>query len=208
MNLERQWFIPGPAGQLEAITTSPKEQKKPIVGIVCHPNPTQEGTMRNKVVTTITRAFEQLGLTTVRFNYRGVGKSSGSYGEVVGEINDLKAVIAWVQQQWPDYRLWLAGFSFGTFIASSVENEMNIAERLISVAPAVNWHDFTHLTNIQSPWLVICSDSDEVVPFEATKPWLEHPPSPMEVEIIHGASHFFHGRLIELRELLRKKLAC
>jgi len=162
--------------------------------------------MHNKVVTTAARAFDQLGITTVRFNYRGVGKSEGVYGEVRGEIDDLKAVVAWVQERWPDQTIWLAGFSFGSFISASVANETDIVERLISIAPAVNWHDFTTLTNVRCPWLVISSDSDEVVPFTEVGPWLENPPSPMEVVIVPGASHFFHGRLIELRNILVQRL--
>lgn len=200
-------FIPGPAGKLEALLSIPSENAQPIIGIICHPNPTQEGTMHNKVVTTIARALEQLGITTLRFNYRGVGKSEGTYGDVVGEIDDLKAVMHWAQQKCPEHRIWLAGFSFGTFISASVANATEDVERLISVAPAVNWHDFTGLTHIRCPWLVICSDADEIVPFDQVKLWLENPPSPMEVEIIPGASHFFHGKLIELRELLKERLA-
>lgn len=207
MSQANSLFIPGPVGQLEAIVSVPDENAKPIVGIICHPNPTQEGTMHNKVVTTINRAFEQLGLTTVRFNYRGVGKSEGSYGETIGERDDLKAVIDWAQSQWPDHRIWLAGFSFGTFISASVQNEMGVAEQLISVAPATNRYDYAGLTNIRCPWLVIASEADEVVPFDQVKPWLDNPPSPMDVEIFSDASHFFHGRLIELRERLKERLA-
>jgi len=207
MKAPNSLFIPGPVGQLEALLTEPSDHQKLIVSIICHPNPTQGGTMHNKVVTTVARAFDQLGTRTVRFNYRGVGKSDGTYGEVSGEIDDLKAVIVWVQQQWPDQAIWLAGFSFGSFVSSSVANQTDVVDRLISIAPAVNWHDFTTLTNIHCPWLVVSSDGDEVVPFAQVGPWLENPPSPMEVVIIPGASHFFHGRLIELRNTLVQRLA-
>lgn len=206
MNTPKPIFIPGPVGQLEAMTTEPAEDGQAIVGIICHPNPTQEGTMHNKVVTTIARAFEQLGLKTVRFNYRGVGQSDGAYGEVAGEIDDLKAVIAWVKAQWPDHQIWLAGFSFGCFISASVQHETQIATRLISVAPAADRHDFSALTNINVPWLVVASRADEVVPFDQVEPFLKQPPSPMTVEIFDDASHFFHGKLIPLRELLKTHL--
>jgi len=200
-------FISGPLGQLEAILTRPTGPKKPIIGIICHPNPTQQGTMMNKVVTIIAQAFDRLGVSTLRFNYRGVGRSEGFYGEVKGEIEDLKAVMDWVGRQWPNYQIWLAGFSFGSFITAYVTNHSHGVARLISVAPAVNWHDFTALTHIHCPWLVIASDCDEIVPFAELVSWAKHPPSPIALEVIKGASHFFHGQLIELRERLVQKLA-
>ncbi len=197
------FLLSGPVGVLEVATTNPMV-KKPYVAIVCHPKPLHEGTMNNKVVTTIVRAFENLGLTTVRFNYRGVGKSEGSYGNETGEMDDLLCVIEWVQQVLPDYQIWLAGFSFGSFIAASIASKTDVASQLLSVAPATNWHDFTTLTNVRCPWHVISSDADEVVPFEHVKPWLENPSSPLEYQVVHGASHFFHGRLIELRDTIEQ----
>lgn len=199
-------FIPGQQGQLETMLTEPVESLQKVVCIICHPNPTQEGTMHNKVVTTMARAFDHMGFITVRFNYRGVGKSEGTYGKVLGEIDDLKSILDWVKQQWPEHKVWLAGFSFGSYISSSVANEREGIDQLVSVAPAVNHHDFNALTEIHCPWLVIASDSDEVVPFDQVKPWLESPPSPIETVILHGASHFFHGRLIELRDILVERL--
>lgn len=206
MRQSKSIFIPGPIGQLEAIISEPSENNASIAAIICHPNPTQEGTMHNKVVTTMARAFDLLGCRTVRFNYRGVGRSDGEYGDVKGEIDDLKSVIDWVQKEWPNSTVWLSGFSFGSFVSASAANQTDVATQLVSVAPAVNWHDFTTLTNIRCPWLVIASDADEVVPFEEVRDWLDHPPSPMKVEIMHGASHFFHGRLIELRDILVDRL--
>jgi uncharacterized protein len=196
-----RFLLPGPAGLLEVATTRPSIEK-PIIVIICHPNPQHEGTMDNKVVTTIMRAYEHLGLATVRFNYRGVGKSEGSYGEVVGEIDDLRCVLEWVQKVLPGDEIWFAGFSFGSFIAASVANQTHIPAQLLSVAPATNWHDFTTLTDVRCPWEVISSDADEIVPFDHVKPWLDSPPSPLQYHVVHDASHFFHGRLIELREMI------
>lgn len=207
MNPSNETFIPGPVGQLQALIAVPDTiPAQPRVGIICHPNPTQQGTMLNKVVTTIHRAFELMGMITVRFNYRGVGKSDGSYGQVTGEIDDLRAVMAWVKRQWPDARITLAGFSFGSFIAASVANETPEIEQLLTVAPANDRQDFTRLTQVQCPWLVIATESDEIVSFEKVKPWLDQPPVPMTVKLISGASHFFHGRLIELRQLIIDQL--
>ncbi len=189
----------GPAGKLEVMTTRPLEGGKPVVGIVCHPNPLFGGTMNNKVVTTIVRAFEHLGVATVRFNFRGVGESEGEFDNAVGECEDLRAVISWVQHALPDYQLWLAGFSFGTYITASLANQMEVA-RLVSVAPTVVHHDFTQLTHIRCPWLVIQGDQDEVVSFNRVVEWTKQPPAPLKFIVMKGAGHFFHGRLVELRE--------
>src|SRR6185437_198476 len=90
-----------------------------IVGIICHPHPLHQGTMHNKVVTTIVRAWQKMGLATIRFNFRGVGQSEGTYGDEVGEVEDLKAVIHWLrrQQRGKELKLWLGGFSFGALIS-------------------------------------------------------------------------------------------
>lgn len=197
------FMMPGPAGRLEVMTTWPSSSAPKGVGVICHPDPRQQGAMQNKVVTTIAKAFDKLQLATVRFNFRGVGNSEGYYGDVQGECDDLMAVLTWVNQVTPNTALWLAGFSFGSYISARVAQQINPA-RLISVAPAVNHHDFKTLTGIQCPWLVIQGDQDEIVPFEQVKAWAEHPPSPLKLIVMHGVTHFFHGRLIELQEIIEK----
>lgn len=192
-------MIDGPSGQLELMTTWPDSGAPAGVGVICHPDPRQEGTMHNKVVTTLARAFSQLNLATVRFNFRGVGGSEGQYGEVQGELADLRAVIAWVKKTWPEQPLWLAGFSFGSYIsalAATVEKPV----RLISIAPPVNRYDFGALKGIHCPWLIVQGDQDEIVPFEQVNIFAKNPPVPVTFIVMPGVTHFFHGRLIELRE--------
>jgi uncharacterized protein len=207
MTTKPPFFIAGPAGLIESTLTVPDQAAKPTIGIVCHPNPVEGGTMNNKVVTTIARAFERLGVTTVRFNYRGVGQSQGQYGHVTGEIDDLRAVVAWVQQEYPQHDIWLAGFSFGSFIAASVAQELDTVKQLVTIAPAVNRHDFTVFSQMPCPWLVVASDADEIVPYLEVKSWLDQPPSPIESYIFQGVSHFFHGQLIPLRQRLIESLS-
>jgi uncharacterized protein len=195
-------LIPGPVGQLEALANRSAQNPQKIVAVICHPNPLHEGSMHNKVVTTIFKALDKLGIATVRFNYRGVGESEGEYGDVLGEQDDLRAVIDWVQQALPDYQLWLAGFSFGAFISASVCHERDDVRQLISIAPAVNMHEFEFLQNIQCPWLVVQGEQDEIVPAQEVVAFAKHPPSPLTFKLIPNVGHFFHGHLIELRELL------
>ena len=198
------FLLPGPAGQLEVMTALPDSIPLNGVGIICHPDPRFDGSMHNKVVTTIARALMDLGLATVRFNFRGVGLSSGEYGETRGELADLNAVITWVRSVLPTSPLWLAGFSFGSYISALAAQTARPA-RLISVAPGVNRHPFQQFTHHYSyPWLVVQGDQDEVVPCAQVQDWIAHLTQPPQLIVMPGASHFFHGQLIELREIIKK----
>ncbi len=193
-------MLAGPVGQLEALTTWPETDKPKAVAIICHPNPLFQGTMNNKVVTILAKTLHKLRLATVRFNYRGVGASDGSYGDEVGEIDDLLAVKAWVQQQLPGVTLWLAGFSFGSFISASVANQTDDVKQLISVAPAISHHNFNSLNNIHCPWLVVAGEQDELVPFTEIEAFAAKPPSAMTLVSVPLATHFFHGQLLKLEQ--------
>lgn len=197
--------LPGPAGELEVMSEIPDVPVRDLVMLICHPHPLFGGTMHNKVVTTLAKVASELSIPSVRFNFRGVGKSTGQYDDGVGEIDDLQAIIHWVNQQYPNSRLWLSGFSFGSYISAEVATT-GIAERLISIAPpATRWH-FKEITSMPCPWLVVQGDADEVVEPEAVFAWFAQNHPQAEMICMPQASHFFHGRLIELRELLINKL--
>jgi alpha/beta superfamily hydrolase len=135
--------LDGPAGPLEVVVDLPKADVpvQPIVAIVCHPLSTEGGTLHNKVVTMTATTLRELGIATVRFNFRSVGGSAGEFDHGVGEQDDLKAVAAWVRSQRPDDRLWLAGFSFGAFVSLKAAAELQ-PEALISIAPPAGRWDF------------------------------------------------------------------
>ncbi len=192
-------FLSGPTGRLEALTTWPKAPDCCGVAIVCHPHPLYHGSMHNKVVTTLAKAYDRMGFATLRFNYRGVGQSAGEYGHMEGEIADLLAVKTWVERVLPGVPMALAGFSFGSFIAASVANQCPEVLELITVAPAVNHADFSVLTSIRCPWRLIMGEADEVVPYEEVRAFADHPPSPLDFISLPATSHFFHGRLPELQ---------
>jgi uncharacterized protein len=191
-------LIEGPSGKLELIVTEQTVPSRPMVAVICHPNPLYDGTMHNKVVTTLAKGCDVLGFHHVRFNYRGVGNSEGEYGNVFGEIDDCKAVIAYARSRFPDADLCLMGFSFGAHIAAAVANEGG-ASLLVSVAPAVNYEDYTVLTQITCPWFAVIAGNDELIPQDLSNTFINSPPSPLEAVTIEAASHFFHGKLIELR---------
>ncbi len=112
-------MLEGPCGPLEVAVDPPEGDvaARPVVAVICHPLSTEGGSMHNKVVTMAARALRELGITTVRFNFRSVGASAGSYDNGEGEQDDLRAVVAWVRAQRPDCALWLAGFSFGAYVS-------------------------------------------------------------------------------------------
>jgi len=198
-------FIQGPAGQLEVITTSSELPVKGVA-VICHPHPLFQGTMNNKVVHTLARAFNGLGLHAVRFNYRGVGKSEGEFGDSVGEITDLMAILNWIDPVLPGAKLWLAGFSFGAYIAASAAAR-HPCQQLYSIAPAVNHQRYASLPEITCPWVVIQGEADEVVPPEEVIAWFKQKQQHQDnIQLITlpNVTHFFHGQLITLRNLIEE----
>jgi alpha/beta superfamily hydrolase len=197
--------IPGPAGVLEAIAENPTGSPRSNYAVVCHPHPLFGGTMDNKVVTTVAKALQSAGIATLRFNFRGVGKSSGAFDGGFGETQDARAVAAYGASRWPGSRLSLAGFSFGAFVALRLALEQETS-RLITVAPPVDRFDFSGLTAPACPWLIVQGDQDDVVDPARVKHWAEGLDPRPGFAVIPGAGHFFHGHLAELREALRETL--
>lgn len=201
--MQKQYiFIPGPVGSLEAVVQTP-ETPVNRVAVVCHPNPLQEGTMENKVITTLVRTFNALGMAAIRFNYRGVGKSTGEYGDVAGEVADCMAVINWAQSQWPTAKLWLAGFSFGAYIAAEAATKVP-TEQLISIAPSVDRMPYADLPKVACPWLVIMGEEDEVVVPESVYQWFAKLDANKTLIKFPTTGHFFHGKLVDLQQAIEK----
>lgn len=204
---ETTFLLPGPAGDLELLATPVKAEVVPrnAIGIICHPHPLFGGTMTNKVVSTLARAFGDLGLPTVRFNFRGVGKSGGTFAEGIGEQDDLLAVVQWVKTVAPTCDIWLAGFSFGSAISAHVATQIPVAQ-LVSIAPPVPRFDLLNLPPVTCPWIVVQGEADDVVMPEDVYAWVAtRNPVPTFIRM-PGAGHFFHGQLLELRRLLETAL--
>lgn len=197
---EKAIYIPSTVGQLEAIVVE-QTNKPQRVGIICHPNPLEGGTMHNKVVSTLERTIRELGLTTVRFNYRGVGSSDGSYNDTIGETQDVLSVIHWARINHPEASISLFGFSFGSYVSLKAAIEDQDIELLVSVAPAITHHHFAGL-HPHCPWLVIKAEADELVSMPEVDTWLETLSPKPDVISFPETSHFFHGKLIELRQQL------
>lgn len=192
--------IPGPAGNIEALLDTPATSTANAVAVICHPHPLHGGTMTNKVVHTLSKAFNDVGAPAVRFNYRGVGASAGTYGDGDGETQDALAVLDWAAQRWPGAQLWLGGFSFGGAVAirASVASS-HAVERLVTVAPAIRRVTVDASTPPRCPWLIVQGDRDELVDAADIQQWVQGLPVQPRLALLSGVEHFFHGRLNDLR---------
>lgn len=191
----------GAAGVIEARLEG-EQQAPAFLALVCHPHPLFGGSMDNKVVTTLTRAARQQGALALRFNFRGVGASQGTHGGGLTEAEDLLAVVHWMRQHWPARPLWLAGFSFGAWVArrgaAALAENNEAAAQLLLVAPPVHHHDFEALADPACPVTVVVGEQDEVVPVSDMLDWANRSALRPDLVRFPDAGHFFHGRLPEL----------
>ncbi len=196
-------LLHGPVGLLELACDRPSaETARNGTVVVCHPHPEHGGTMHNKVVTIIERSVRELGMATVRFNFRGVGNSEGSYDEGNGESEDLAAVVAWVRKVRPDSTLWLAGFSFGSYVAFRSAAQLEPSQLILVAPPVGNW-PFDDIEIPDCPLVIVQGEADEVVDAKAVFAWAANlDPAPAVIRM-EETSHFFHRRLMDLRGAIK-----
>ena len=188
--------ISGPDGGLESVLHLPPAMPRAIA-VVAHPLPTMGGTMENKVVTTLAKIFTELGFVAIRFNFRGVGESSGKFDNGDGEMQDVIAVVNYAKREFGDLPLVLSGFSFGGYVQARAAQQLK-PQRLVLVAPAVGRFA---MPTVPAGTLLIHGDQDEIVAFSAVQQWAA--PQHLPVVVLPGATHFFHGRLNDLRDIVR-----
>lgn len=202
--------LEAPAGNLEAIVETALGAAGTAVvgayGVVCHPHPLHGGTMNNKVVWTLSRAFQQFDVPVIRFNFRGVGASSGAYDAGRGETADALAVIGYGRARWPGAALWLAGFSFGAVVALRAAAAAQPA-RFVAVAPGITRVEAGDVTAPACPWLIVQGEADDVVPAPAVSAWAQRLSPAPQLALLPAAGHFFHGRINELRDVVVNFLA-
>jgi alpha/beta superfamily hydrolase len=193
-------LLPGPAGNLQAMLEFPAVAgTQTPVAVICHPHPPDGGSMTNKVVSTLAKAFVDCGYIALRFNFRGVGQSEGVYDSGPGELKDCLAVIAWLKKARLNTSMALAGFSFGSWVAlKAAERELPCL--MISIAPPVGFRDFSDVRPPNCPWLAIQGEADEIVDAESVRRWLNAQIPMPEIIMMPDTSHFFHGKLLPLRE--------
>jgi len=197
--------LDGPSGDIEGVLETPRAPRDDVVAVICHPHPLYHGTMNNKVVHTLVRSFNLLGCPAVRFNFRGVGCSAGRYDEGLGETDDALAVAEWAQDRWPAGRVWLGGFSFGSYVAlrAAVRSE---PPGLIMVAPPVQRFAVAAEAVPSCPWLIVQGADDALVDAEAVATWAERLAPAPALAVMPDTDHFFHGRLTRLRETVQSFL--
>ena len=201
--------IPASVGCLQGLTCLLNADLSPTksssyLALICHPHPLFQGTMFNKVVTTIARTCAELEIPSLRFNYRGIGESDGSYQELADACQDIEDICQWLQQQQaPQQILWF-GFSFGSYIATYGTTLMP-SKGLVTVAPSMERMPFATLNYPTCPWWIIQGEADEVVSPQAVYDWADNHGTPLIR--LPECSHFFHGQLLTLSTELKKIIA-
>lgn len=200
--------LEGPAGVLEGLYYDQPDSHG--LALICHPNPVKGGTMLNKVVSTLQRTARDAGYATLRFNYRGVGSSTGVHDMHSGEVDDAEAALSWLRKQHPQLPLTLLGFSFGGFVAAAlagrIEARGETLDRLFMIAPAVSRLAGLPLAE-RCSMTIIQPEQDEVISPASVYAFSEALERPHELLKVAECSHFFHGKLVELKDLVMPRLA-
>ena len=195
-------YIPASHGRLQAILKEPAGEQRGI-GLVCHPHPLGGGTMHNKVVFRAAAGLVDAGLTTLRFNFRGVGDSTGEHNEIEGGKEDVSDVLAYIFEQYPGEDMTLAGFSFGSRTALEVGYNDDRIARLISIGtPVDKYGDYDFLTAVKKPILFVHGDQDEFGSIDSLRGLIDQIPH-ADVVVFENCGHFFDEHLNELRDTIR-----
>ena len=196
--------IAGPAGQLEALLEEPEDREPREAFVVCHPHPVHGGTMHNKVVYRIARGLRRSGAVVLRFNYRGVGKSEGSYDNCIGETEDARVALAYLRSRYPDLPYSLAGFSFGSRIVLKMGCDLGTPARIIAVGVPAAHAGMAGLGDCDVPRVFIQSTNDQFGPRPAMEAYFERLRGPKKLIWVEAADHFFAGALDEFEEAVQK----
>ena len=170
--------------------------------IICHPHPLYGGTMDNKVVTALQKSFFQKDFTTLIFNFRGVGESDGSFDGGKGELEDLVCVKDYLFQKVDVNNFYLAGFSFGSYIASRFVLKDNDCSHLILVAPPLQLYNFDHILNYEKPKLILIGDNDEFCRIGQINELYEKLSEPKKLIVFKDTDHLFTGKYAELKKTI------
>lgn len=201
----RSLFLDGPAGRLEALLNTGAECAT-HAALVCHPHPLYGGTLHNKVVFHTMKALNNFGYPVLRFNFRGAGLSQGEHDHGIGEVDDVRTALDWVDREF-HLPMIFAGFSFGAAVGLRVACPDARVVALIGLGFPVDAiddrvYDFEFLRDCMNPKLFVSGDRDQFGPRAKLQRLVEALPEPKKLVIVEGADHFFEGRLRELREAI------
>jgi alpha/beta superfamily hydrolase len=198
--------FPGPSGVLEALIDGPASPPRAVV-VFAHPLPVEGGTMHTKVVYQSAKALARTGCAVLRFNFRGVGRSAGTWDEGRGEQDDYRAALDFAAARYPGVELWSAGFSFGSYIAMTVGASDDRVCALIGIAPPVNKYDLSSVQASTKPKFLVHGIEDELIPLKQVRELYAAMADPKELVEIDRANHLFDGQAPEVGEALEDLLA-
>lgn len=199
---EHAFFFKGAQGQqLEANILVPSTPNLAYIALLGHPHSLQGGTMNNKVVTTMARSFKELNIASIRFNFRGVGRSAGEYDAGIGESDDMVILADQCRAAFPHIQWIFAGFSFGSYVAYRAATQRQ-STLLITIAPPVHHYHYD-ASAISSPWHIIQGNQDDVVEANLVKQFAAKATLPLPIHEFPETGHFFHGKLLALKDTLQ-----
>jgi alpha/beta superfamily hydrolase len=196
-------MIAGPAGRLESLLEEPEGQDPQEAVLVCHPHPQHGGTMHNKVVYRLARALRRSGCVVLRFNYRGVNLSEGSYGHGKGETEDAGAALTWLREEYPALPYSLAGFSFGSRIVLQMGCLLPDVRRIIAAGFPTTYTERGYLWGCTVPKIFIQSTNDEHGPRLDLEELFAHLQEPKQLHWVEAGDHFFSGALDDFERLVQ-----
>ena len=198
--------IPGPAGPLEALLDLPAGEPR-AVAVFGHPHPMHGGTMHTKALYQAAKAMPRIGVAALRFNFRGVGRSAGTFDSGAGEKDDFRAALSFAETRFPDLPVWSAGMSFGSWIAMTVGAEDARVSLLLAIAPPVDRYDFDALKTCTLPKFIVHGESDELISIKEIRKFYAQIPEPKELVAIEDANHLFEGKTSLVGEAVEDLLA-
>jgi alpha/beta superfamily hydrolase len=199
-------LIPGAVGPLEALLEWDPEVSASITALVCHPHPLFGGTMHNKVIFRAAKGALQAGLPTLRFNFRGVGKSRGTFEQGVGEREDVRAALDYLRARLSDLPICLLGFSFGAWVGLAVGAVDARVTALVGLGVPVADSDMDYLREVAKPKLIVQGTLDQFGPADQMQSFFDSLREPKQLHWVQGADHFFLGKLGEVQAAVREYL--
>lgn len=193
------------AGRLEALIDLPAGAPR-AAAVLASPHPDEAGSMRSRVLHEAARSLTRIGVAVVRFNYRGVGLSAGTFTNGPEETRDLRAVLDVLAARYPALPLWALGYSFGAWVAMTAGAHDRRVEALVGIAPPVERYDFSALLDCATPKFLIQAEQDDLTPLEAAQRFYGRLPEPRELVVIEGADHAFDGKASEVGEAIEDLL--
>jgi alpha/beta superfamily hydrolase len=199
--------IPGPAGLLEGVINASATGDPRAIAVLAHPLPTAGGTMHTKAVFHAAKALANIGCPVLRFNFRGTGRSAGTFDNGRGERDDVLAALDFIMSRYPDVkRVWAAGMSFGAWVAMTAGAPDPRVTALLGIAPPVNTYDFSPVIAAAKPTFLIHGEDDELIPLRDVRTFYARLSEPKELAIIDAADHLFDGKVAEVGEAIEDLL--